>query len=173
MRRQCVSLVVAYRRAPKSTAQCRYRPKAEARATFRLVPFPDLAGDAPPALCLTDAPRRTGLRHRFLVESSGARCCASARRCRCAGHRSRSLQLGAQIDLRSGKPLARTGRKPLICSRSRQLILAPDPKRDNAGRMFRGGPADRAAPIPRSPSAVVAVAPGRCVRRGTDWHPNA
>jgi hypothetical protein len=49
----------------------------------------------------------------------------------------------------SGKPLARTGRKPLICSRSRQLILAPDPKRDNAGRMFRGGPADRAAPIPR------------------------
>ena len=34
MRRQCVSLVVAYRRAPKSTAQCRYRPKAEARATF-------------------------------------------------------------------------------------------------------------------------------------------
>src|ERR1700732_4452578 len=31
----------------------------------------------------------------------------------------------------------------------------------------------RPAPIPRSPLAVVAVAPGRCVHRRTDRHPNA
>jgi hypothetical protein len=56
--------------------------------------FRTLAGDAPPALYLTDGPRRTGLRHRFPRLSFGARRCAFARRCRCAGRRTRKPRVG-------------------------------------------------------------------------------
>jgi len=56
----------------------------------------------------------------------------------------------------SGKPLARTGRKPLICSPSRQLILAPDPKRDNALRM-----PTPATPAPGRPRPAAQAYPKR------------